>query len=144
MRLAWLNPTTGISFDALVLLLGALAIVVVVVAVGMWPAVRATRGMRTDNRGAVIHPSSVVVHLAAAGAPPSTLIGVRNALQRRGLGTNVPIGTAYLGTVLAVAVLCGTSVFGASLSNLTATPRSTAMRTSSASRSSRGSPTPGS
>jgi hypothetical protein len=116
------EPVTGISFDALVLLLGSLAIVVVVVALGMWPAMRATRGMRTDNRGAVIHPSSVVVHLAAAGAPPSALIGVRNALQRRGLGTNVPIGTAYLGTVLAVAVLCGTSVFGASLSNLTATP----------------------
>ncbi len=38
------------------------------------------------------------------------------------MGTNVPIGTAYLGTVLAVAVLCGTAVFGASLSNLTATP----------------------
>ena len=60
------EPVTGISFDALVLSLGSLAIVVVVVALGMWPAMRATRGMRTDNRGAVIHPSSVVVHLAAA------------------------------------------------------------------------------
>lgn len=116
------EPTTGLSFDALVLPFGALAIVVLVVVLGMWPAVRATRATRADTRGAVTHPSSVVVHLAAAGAPPSTLIGVRNALQRRGLGTNVPIGTAYLGSVLAVAVLCGTAVFGASLSNLTATP----------------------
>ena len=89
---------------------------------GLWPAVRATRAVRTDSRGPVTHPSTVVVHLAAAGAPPSALIGVRNALQRRGFGTNVPIGTAYLGTVLAVAVLCGTAVFGASLTNLTATP----------------------
>ena len=116
------EPVTGISLDALVLLLGALAIVLVVVALGMWPAVRAAHATRTDDRGVVTHPSSMVVHLAAAGAPPSTLIGVRNALQRRGIGTNVPIGTAYLGTVLAVAVLCGTAVFGASLSNLTATP----------------------
>ncbi len=116
------EPTTGISVDPPVLVLGALAIVVVVVALGLWPAVRDARDRRTDNRGAVTHPSAVVAHLAAAGAPPSTLIGVRNALQRRGLGTSVPIGTAYLGTVLAVAVLCGTAVFGASLSNLTATP----------------------
>ena len=69
-----------------------------------------------------MHPSVVVTRLATIGVPPSTLIGVRNALQRRGLGSNVPIGTAYLGTVLAVAVLCGTAVFGASLSHLTATP----------------------
>ena len=69
-----------------------------------------------------MHPSVVVTRLATIGAPPSTLIGVRNALQRRGPGTNVPIGTAYLGTVLAVVVLCATAVFGASLSHLTATP----------------------
>ena len=116
------ETATGFSFDALVLLSEHAAIVVVVLALGLWPAVRATRACATDGRGPATHPSTVVVHLAAAGAPPSALIGVRNALQRRGFGTNVPIGTAYLGTVLAVAVLCGTAVFGASLSNLTATP----------------------
>jgi hypothetical protein len=50
------------------------------------------------------------------------LIGVRNALQRRTSGAIVPVGTAFLGTVLAVVALCGTAVFGSSLTHLTATP----------------------
>jgi hypothetical protein len=50
------------------------------------------------------------------------VIGVRNALERRSGGTNVPVGSALLGTVLAVVALCGTAVFGASLRNLTGTP----------------------
>jgi hypothetical protein len=64
----------------------------------------------------------MVARLAAMGAPPSALIGIRQALQRRYGGNTVPVGTALLGTVLAVAALCGTGVFGASLSHLTATP----------------------
>ena len=51
------------------------------------------------------------------------VIGVRNALERRSGGANVPVGSALLGTVLAVVALCGTAVFGASLSHLTATPK---------------------
>ena len=35
----------------------------------------------------------------------------------------MPVGSTLLGTVLAVVALCGTAVFGASLSHLTATPR---------------------
>ena len=50
-------------------------------------------------------------------------IGVRNALERRSGGANVPVGSALLGTVLAVVALCGTAVFGASLTHLTATPK---------------------
>ena len=65
----------------------------------------------------------VVTQLAAAGAPPSAVIGVRNALERRTGGVTVPLGSALLGTVLAVLALAGTAVFGASLTHLTATPR---------------------
>ena len=50
------------------------------------------------------------------------MIGVRNALERRSGGASVPVGSALLATVLAVFALCGTAVFGASLSHLTATP----------------------
>ena len=57
------------------------------------------------------------------GAPPSAVIGVRNALERGPAAGAVPVGSALLGTVLAVLALCGTAVFGASLSHLTATPR---------------------
>ena len=116
------EASTGISFDALVLLCGALAIVLVVLALGIWPAVRAAYPLQSSERGVVIRPSSVVAGLAAMGAPPSTLVGVRNTLQRRASGAAIPVGTAFLGTVLAVVALCGTVVFGASLSHLTATP----------------------
>jgi len=57
------------------------------------------------------------------GAPPSVVIGVRNALERKSAGSTVPVGSALLGTALAVTALCGTAVFGASLSHLTATPK---------------------
>jgi hypothetical protein len=55
-----------------------------------------------------------------AGLPASALIGIRHALQR-GRGGQ-PVGTALLGTVLAVAALCATAVFGASLTHLVSSP----------------------
>ena len=115
--------STGVTLDALVLPLGALAVVVVVVALGSWPAVRAARTGPSLHRAGPARPSVLVGQLAAAGAPPSMVVGVRNALERRSGGASVPLGTALLGTVLAVAALCGTSVFGSSLAHLTATPR---------------------
>jgi hypothetical protein len=67
-------------------------------------------------------PSRIVSLLVGAGAPPSALIGVRHALER-GRGRNaVPVGSALFGSVLAVAALCATAVFGASLTHLTSTP----------------------
>ena len=117
------EPSTGVSFDTLVLLLGALATVVVVVTLGMWPALRATHAFHHGARSLPAGASPVVGAFASAGAPPSAVIGVRNALEGRSSGSSVPVGSAVLGTVLAVVALCGTAVFGASLSNLTATPR---------------------
>jgi hypothetical protein len=117
------ETSTGIAFDTPIVLLGALAAVVVVLALGIWPALRAAHTLRPDDQPAAPHPSALVGHLAATGAPPSAVIGVRNALERKSGGTPVPVGSALLGTVLAVIALCGTAVFGASLSHLTATPR---------------------
>jgi hypothetical protein len=115
--------STGIAFDAPVLLLGALATLAVVLALGLWPALRAARVRRADDYPGLSGPSVVVTQLAAAGAPPSAVIGVRNALERKSGGVAVPLGSALFGTVLAVLALAGTAVFGASLSHLTATPR---------------------
>jgi hypothetical protein len=117
------EASTGIAFDTPVLWLGALATVAVVVALGLWPAWRAARAVRPASQAIGSHPSAVAGHLAATGLPPSAVIGVRNALERRSGGAPVPLGSALLGTVLAVVALCGTAVFGASLSHLTATPR---------------------
>ena len=116
------DPTPGVHFDPLVLPLGAVSLVVLVVALGIWPALRASRAQEAAERAAPVRPSALVAHLAAAGAPPTAVIGVRHALERgRGKAT-VPVGTALLGTMLAVVALTATTVFGASLSHLTKTP----------------------
>ncbi len=116
------EDSTGVAFDPLVLLLGALATVVVVLALGVWPALRAARTQRADQRGPS-RSSAVVRNLVTLGVPPTAVIGVRNALERRSGGSAVPLGSALLGMVLAVVALCATGVFGASLTHLTATPR---------------------
>jgi FtsX-like permease family len=117
------ESSTGINFDAFVLILGALATVVTVVVLGFWPAVRAARASRSDDRILDARPSRVAGQLWSFGAPASVVIGVRNAIERRSGGASVPVGSALVGTVLAVIALCGTAVFGASLSHLTATPK---------------------
>jgi hypothetical protein len=117
------EASTGVTFDPLVLPLGALATVLVVFGLGIWPALRVTRTLRAGERTGEPRPSAVVASLAALGAPPGAVIGVRNALERRSGGATVPVGAALAGMALAVAALCATGVFGASLSNLTATPR---------------------
>ena len=115
--------STGISFDWLVLTVGVLVTVVVVIALGIWPSVRAARRRPARRAGRPrVGPPRLASSLWSIGAPPSVVIGVRNALERRSGGANVPVGSALLGTVLAVIALCGTAVFGASLSHLTTTP----------------------
>ncbi len=116
------EPSTGVTFDPLVLLVGLLAVVVVVLALGIWPSLREGRTLSAEDEPLGSRPSAVVAQLAAAGAPPSAVIGVRHALQRGRGRSTVPVGTALIGTVLAVTALCGTAVFGAGLSHLTATP----------------------
>jgi hypothetical protein len=117
------ETSTAVIVDSPVLLLGALATVVVVLALGVWPASRAARTLPPDGGAVASRPSKVVTGLAEAGAPPSAIVGVRYALERKSGGSTVPVGSALLGTVLAVIALCGTGVFGASLSHLTATPK---------------------
>jgi len=116
------EPSTGLAFDPEILLLGALGVVVVVLLLGAWPAVRASRARFGDDRLPDARPSSIVAKVAAAGAPPAVLVGVRHALERGRGAASVPVGSALFGTALAVLALCATAVFGASLSHLTTTP----------------------
>ncbi len=117
------ETSTGVSFDPLVLPLGALATVVVVLVVGLWPAVRAARVRIADDAVTDFRPSAVMARVATTGAPPSAVIGVRHALEPGRGPASVPVGTALVGTALAVLALCATAVFGASLSHLTTTPK---------------------
>ena len=117
------ESSSGPQANLAVLLIGAGAIVVFVLLVGLPSAIRAARTIRTDAASALPRPSSIASRLGLIGAPASMVIGVRHALQRRSGAVTVPVGTAVLGTVLAVSALCGTGVFGASLTHLTRTPK---------------------
>ena len=115
------EPSTGLAFDPLVLGAGGAAVVILVLLLGLRPALRAAAPAGA-TREPGDRPSRLLSGLIGAGAPPTVVIGVRRALER-GHGRNaVPVGNALAGVTVAVAALSGTAVFGASLSNLTATP----------------------
>ena len=115
-------PSPGqLSFDPVALPLGAVALVAAVTALSVWPAVRHARSPRTSPPWRA-SPVTVAVGraAAAAGLPATALIGIRHALERGRAGQ--PLGTAVLGTVMAVAALSATAVFGASLTHLVSSP----------------------
>jgi len=116
------DPSSGVVLDPLVLGLGSLATVAVVVILGTWPVLRAARTPRSDDEARPRAPSGLVARVAAVGAPPSAVVGVRHAVERGSSRPKVPVGSALAGTALAVMALCATAVFGASLSHLTASP----------------------
>lgn len=113
---------TGLHFDATVLLLGAVAVLLIVLLLGALTGRLAVARADGTTRGRARYPSSVVAGLSRLGVPPSVLVGVRNAIERRSSGGTVPVGSAVFGTVLAVLALSATGVFGASLSHLVSTP----------------------
>ena len=111
-----------LSFDPVVLPLGALAVLAAVIAVSAWPVARrvrqARRGPPRSSRRLACDGGEPV---SRPGWPaPTAVIGIRHALER-GRGGQ-PVGTALLGMVMAVAALCATAVFGASLAHLISSP----------------------
>ena len=83
------EPAPGLSFDAPVLGLGALATVAAVLALGVLPALRAARVRRAAGRAPATRPSAVAGAAAAAGAPPGR--GHRHP-ARPGTGPRDPRG----------------------------------------------------
>ena len=116
------EPTNGFSFDPWALLVGGLVLLAVFSALGVRPALTVARAARTGDRYRRQHPSRTVGLLTELGASPSTLIGVRRAIQRGGGRSTVPVGSALVGAILAVTALCATVVFGSSLTHLVTTP----------------------
>jgi len=122
-RVADLSP--GFAFDTVVLIPGAAIAVLVVLAVGAWPAMRTARHATPAGAADVARParlSWIALALSGSGAPPSALIGVRQALERGRGRDAVPSRTALLGSALAVTALTAVAVFGTSLAHLTRTP----------------------
>ncbi len=116
------DPSPGFDVDLDVLVVVVVLALAAVVVLGLWPAIRTARVNRGDTAIRVARPSRIVAALSAAGGPPSLLIGVRHALERGRARNSIPVGSALLGSVLAVTALCATGVFGSSLNHLTTTP----------------------
>ena len=65
------DPSTGFTFDTPVLLLGGLTAVLVVLALGLWPAVRAARTRDPDGPARVERPSRIATFLSSAARRPA-------------------------------------------------------------------------
>ena len=121
-RLAVAHPG-AVSVDGPVTLIGVPGTVAALLLLSLWPAIRHARPARPEPLPPPAGLArSVVRGVAAIGAPPSVLVGVRYALERGRGRSPVPVGTALLGTVLAVTALSATTVFGASLARLINSP----------------------
>ena len=118
------DPVPGFVLDPALLGLGVLIIVVVVSALAVAPSWRAAHGGvgRIARDQPVRHSNATVALVARTGAPPSLLVGVRNALDRGRGRSSVPVATALVGATVAVMALVATTVFGASLTHLVKTP----------------------
>lgn len=116
------DATAGsVVFDPVIIPLGALITVIAVVALAAPPVIRQARLLASRPPPRPV-PAWLVRTAATAGAPPSALIGIRSALERSRGGQPVPVATALFGTVMAVAALGATAVFGASLTHLVSSP----------------------
>jgi hypothetical protein len=116
-------PHRGIAFDWTVIALGLGALII---GVGTIAGLSAYRGAvrRVDTRGGADVPrtSKVVEAAGSAGLPPPAVIGVHFALQPGRGRTAVPVRSALLGTILAVALVVATVTFGSGLRSLVSHP----------------------
>jgi hypothetical protein len=124
-RLAEPNP--GVAFDATILLLGAVGVIVAVILVAALPAWRAAN-VRGDALGLArfdepLRPSTLAATVARAGLPVSAVAGVRLAVETGRGRTAVPVRSTLVGLSLSIAALITALTFSTSLGHLLVTPR---------------------
>ena len=117
VRVAEVHP--GVDADALVLVGGYLAIVVVIMACAAVPAWRWS-GVRAA--GPAPRRSRVAEVLAGTGASVPAVLGTRFGLEPGAGRTTVPVRTTLLAASSAVALVTAVLIFSASVDHLVATP----------------------
>jgi ABC-type lipoprotein release transport system permease subunit len=117
------EPHRGVEVNVAVLGLGALALLVLLVGLAAIPAWRAARAAGAPSRGGAGHPSRVAQALSGTGAPVSSLIGVRSALQPGQGRARVPVRSTIAVTGLAIALVVATASFTDNLDRLATTPK---------------------
>ncbi len=117
------DPSPGFTFDWLVLGAGFALFVVTLTAVAVGLTFLAVRARGSRPTVAPTQESSRLVSAAARmGLPPASIAGIRFAVERGRGEDAVPVGSALLGAVLAVAVVVTTLTFGNGLSTLVSHP----------------------
>ena len=118
------EPDPGLAFDGFTLGIGALAMVVLVLGLGLLPTRRGARSHATsgnaEGRGRVPAFTQVV---ARSTATPVASTGVRMAFESGRGRTAVPARTTLVGAVVAVATVVAALTFAAGLDRLLTTPR---------------------
>jgi len=109
------EPDPGVRVDMPVLVLGGLTVALVFIAVAVRPSIVAAR-----RRDLQARPSAPGAWVAASGLAPSTVAGVRFALDRGGSG--VPARATLAGAATSVALIAATLTFSGSLNHLVDTP----------------------
>src|SRR6266542_560728 len=124
-RLAETNP--GFSANAAILGLGFAGIVLALIAVASYPAWRgATAAAGVLGAGEVRgseRPSRVANATARTSAPPTMSTGLRMALEPGRGRTAVPVQTAFVGLIAAIAAVAAAFTYSTSLNRLVSTPR---------------------
>ncbi len=114
------EPDPGFAFNTPVLLLGALALLVVILLIETIPAWRTSRSM--SDTAPTSRPSRISGLLATTGASPVIATGVRMALEPGAGRTAVPVRTTIASAFFAIAAVTGAVVVAASLNHLVDTP----------------------
>jgi hypothetical protein len=118
------DPDPGVHADWMVLLLGIGVVIVLLSAIGGVIAWRITRVASVERVARRATASSRVVQAtAAAGLPVSVATGVRLAVEPGRGDQAVPLRSAILGGVFAMAGVTAVFVFASSLASLAATPK---------------------
>ncbi|HEX4163165.1 MAG TPA: FtsX-like permease family protein [Acidimicrobiales bacterium] len=116
-------PGRGFAFDWTVLGYGILALLVVLTAIAVSLSI-ASAPHRVALRPRLRSGSGarMVASMARAGLPAPGVVGVRMALEPGEGRSAVPVRSALLGSILAVALVVTTVVFGSSLQTLISSP----------------------
>jgi cell division protein FtsX len=113
------DPARGFHGDWAIV--GPGAALFIVVMLGLL-AVVAARSVRARAGQAQARPSVIARAAAAAGLPPSAVVGARSALEPGAGARSVPVRSTLLGSITAVTAVVSAVVFGASLTGLISHP----------------------
>jgi hypothetical protein len=117
------DPDPGWHADWTVFALGLPLIVAVIAGISFVAARRAARPLPEHEMHASRATSAVTGRAAAAGLRPTFVNGLRFAIEPGRGHTAVPVRSAFVGAVFAVAGVTAALVFGSSLGHLAASPR---------------------